>query len=622
VTLITSVWVLFFSGLVCCGFYLLFPPLYSVFRTPEGSVWVPINNEHRLPGDGRIYAACVQEVRLNFFKFKHPCSSEIGNMAIDFTRVSSYRLAALLGFFVENERLAILISFCFSVLIQYSGIFLLSFFLFHSGSLALLMAIAALFWYKTLVYFRENLKELRNYVLYNLLNKSSNTFFDRVNDNFRYVVLSTSGIFVWFSMILIFLITIGADIYTVTTLTFFYFLFIPFAYPAVTAISVGILVIVVTWVAVLDDSLSGIVSLSVSGLVAIVVLLVAGVERRIAEIRSSSMNTLTSAHNRAEVYQFNLISFWKFVVSDAYFYLPVITIIITWRYYSKATIMLPAALGLVATLKFGGYVLRKNGIVVRFIERGGLHFLFFSLIASILLILKSAWTGSYDLPIIAVCSILVIVPLIGSYRIGKRLFAEKSFYMPKKEWELYDFIKYNTRPRSTVLAFSFSNLQLIPVYTHANLYVRGGEWLEDPSMELSKYMRALRYVGSDINEFVGGVKNYFSVNFKGFLSDTRSEKELSNFHLLNTLIYYPFNSELSGFQLTNPAGTDWSSEFLAHLDKEVIVSNEHYESTPDEIDYIVVEDFNLENTRLLTSLYEAIFSNDQYLVFKRKRAIR
>ena len=196
---------LFWLGICYCIFYLLFPFLYSALKTPFGKIWVPINNQHFHPGDNRIYGSCVQEARLNFFKHKHPCSSEIGNMAIDFTRITSYRTAAFLGLFIPDERFAFIISFTLSLLIQYILIFHISMFLFNAEWISLLISILVIFWFKILVYLNSwrPFKSSYEYIKNNIVNYNGDLFFDVVNDNFRYVIMSVAGIYVWITIILI-----------------------------------------------------------------------------------------------------------------------------------------------------------------------------------------------------------------------------------------------------------------------------------------------------------------------------------------------------------------------------------------------------------------------------------
>ena len=164
----------FWLGVLLCLWYILYPYLYSRVKTSSGKVWVPINNEHRLCGDSRIYASMVQEARFNFFKYQHPCASEIGNLGIDYTRATSYRTAALLSLFIKDERIAFTISFSLSVLIQYILIFYASFYLFTDISIAFLIAVLVIFWYRTLEFINmeSGIRSCYAYIVGILLNSN------------------------------------------------------------------------------------------------------------------------------------------------------------------------------------------------------------------------------------------------------------------------------------------------------------------------------------------------------------------------------------------------------------------------------------------------------------------
>jgi hypothetical protein len=108
----------FWLGFVSIVSYMLLPHLYTMVKLKDGFVWVPFNNEHYYAGDNRIYAACVNEARSGFFTYLHPCSNVLDRWAIDFTRASSYKLAAILSLGIKDDRYALFTSFVLSVVLQ------------------------------------------------------------------------------------------------------------------------------------------------------------------------------------------------------------------------------------------------------------------------------------------------------------------------------------------------------------------------------------------------------------------------------------------------------------------------------------------------------------------------
>lgn len=608
----------FWIGFFYCTFYLLLPFLYSYFKTPDNCVWVPVNNQHRNCSDNRIYAACVQEARWNFFKYRHPCAPEIGNMALDFLRVSSYRTAAILGFFIRDDRWAFLLSFLFSVLIQYVFIFMVVISIFHYAWIALLVSLLVIFWFKILIYLNYNrgLYHVYNYIKNNIVNVNNNSYFDLINDNFRYVVMSVVGIYSWVTLILIlYAINVPHPLFLYFSFLL-YFIIIPYIYPPVSLMSIGLVISSVGLNSFLVGEYSSMFIMILSGSTALLLLISFGLISRIKAIRNSNLDALKNAHAQKENYQFSLKLIYNMLFKKVFFLLPLILFIVITPVVEMRFYFLSVILFICFSTQILGLVLRKTAITYRFIERGGIHYMFFAVICSIILIFQYRVLDAADFNLLSPIIIfgIAILPIAGCIKMAVALQKSGAYYMPKEEWDIYQYLKREKKQRHMVLAFSFSNMQLLPVYTHASLYIRGAEWNEYPEQELKKYIRSLAFIGSDVNIFLQKFQNYFKYNFSCSPSAANiDESMLKGYHLINTLIYFPYVTSIGDVKLANEKNNGWTQEFMEYLKN--IIANVTNEPLTDGIDYILIDKMEFLNTSINVRLFKEIYSNRRYALF-------
>jgi hypothetical protein len=252
-----------------------------------------------------------------------------------------------------------------------------------------------------------------------------------------------------------------------------------------------------------------------------------------------------------------------------------------------------------------------------------LHFLFFILSCSVLFLVQ-AW-GMPPTFLNNICIVVLIpatfLPLIGCIRMGLALQKSRAFYMPAEEWEVYEFIRKKTKPRSMILAFSFSNIQLLPVYTHANLFIRGAEWLEPPEQELIKYIKAVKFVKGSLDNFFKEFENYF-INKKLTLASVGVkviESEFKGVELINTLLYFPYVTTVGGIVMANNAKTAWANDFLGYLQSLFAQTNDNLDAKV--IDYVLVDREDFLNIQELPDIFTSIFSNGKYNLFAKERQI-
>lgn len=610
--------IIFLFGLFSVAIYFLFPYIYSLIKLKEGYVWVPFNNEHRLAGDNRFYFSGVQEARLNMFKYRHPCSDSIGGMAIDYTRVSSYRTGAMLGLFIPDERVAYLLSFVSAILLQYILIFFTSFYLFHHSGVALFISIFILFYYKlfSVSSIRLIFVNTKRYIKNNILNSNNEMIFDKVNDNFRYIVMSISGIYVWLTFLLIIYTQNATNGYLLGGILLFYFLILPFVYPSVTVFSLLIFFLNVLLNSIHTNSIVLFLFVSAIGFVSLLLHVFMGLLKRIKEIKSSNLEVLSMSHANEEEYKISLKSFFNLLLKDILFIVPLILLVVFSFIKSDVHSIIVSVFLVFVFIKLFSYLFKKYFFVNRFIERGGTHFLVFAIVSSVFCS-KDLFYDDFivDGLINLLALLMLLLPLIGSIKMAIALYKNNSFFMPKDEWEIYKYIKTHTKPRANFLATSFSPLQLLPAYTHANLYVRGAEWLEKPADELAKFVSAYKYIYGNCADLITEFKNYFSHSFSSAANFIKDESKLKGFHLINTLIYYPFVKKINGINLTND-NKNWTDEFLNYLNMLAEDVN-----TPDltKIDYLLLEKSDKLANANFKKDFSLLFENQSYQLYKKSK---
>lgn len=186
-----------------------------------------------------------------------------------------------------------------------------------------------------------------------------------------------------------------------------------------------------------------------------------------------------------------------------------------------------------------------------------------------------------------------IIILISAKNNSRFLYGESSFYITQAEWETISYVQSNLN-KENILTFNGVMLQLLPVYTHANLSIRGAEWLENPLSELEKF---ICYVNQIYNcfDFIKYFKSYFN-----------NYNNLDIKLYLDSLLYPEYHKKI----LFNKDKNDWSLRFYDFVEN---LMNKNYKNC--KINYIIVDKtsahFDYKN---ITSA--KIFENDGFIIFK------
>jgi hypothetical protein len=259
-----------------------------------------------------------------------------------------------------------------------------------------------------------------------------------------------------------------------------------------------------------------------------------------------------------------------------------------------------------------GYLIKKNDIITRFYARGMAHFFSFGMITILITILVNFQNPFVNSMFYLLLGVIVVLTFLGTIQVSKTFYDSGTVQLPISEWELYQYMKKNTANRSNCLAFSYSNLQLIPVYTNANLAVRGAEWLENPLTELVKYYKALEYINTDSEPFWHALQEFHQIPPAKDTNGRETEKSYSYHHLFKTLIYYPFVKRIGHIQLYNEADKTWNQEFIDLLKREISISNENFDET---VDYIVIDKECITHSECNRN-YKKIFENSRFQLYE------
>jgi hypothetical protein len=606
---------IFLIGLTYVLLVYLTPYLYTLFSKDKASVFVPINNQHFQCGDSRIYGACVNETRLNFFKHKHPCSDKKGAMAIDLLRFNTYRLVNLLGFGLKDFRYSYLLAFSMSLIIQYSLLFLITDHLLGNEVLACIFSLVTLF-FNRVIHVLDNKKPisaLKGYFLSNVLNVGSNSIQDNISDNLRFVITGTSNIFLWGSILIALYIGEFHSVYHIAGISI-YLVSLLLVYPPTALLS---LVVVCFSIILTIISLGEYDLLWIFGLSSIIVLLLSfskTLRNSFLLILNSENQVLEESHSSSN--KLSLLVRIKNLIFSYVTLLSFLILLVNWFFELHQLILIVTMS--IWSFHFLGYTVNKSVLVHRFYERGFSDALFYSLVISFYIFFHSIIkSDSFDLAINAITILMLGLLLIGCFKMAKAQLLGKAYQIPKEEWELYQYIKENVEVRSEILTFDYSSLQLIPVYTHANLFVCGAEWLKDPYEEVSKFAYFYNKYKGDQSSFIKLIDSYFSRK-EGFTCSPgkkESTDHMSAYHLINTLIYIPHVKTFNKKIIFNNAFDAWTDEFIEEL--KLIGKKVFDESSPN----LVLFKKSEFNIRHLVDPIETVFENNSYLLCKLKDEI-
>lgn len=601
-------------GLVVLVLYGGFPYFFSWLYLPKGKVFSPLNYSHFIGSDSRVYFSGVKSARSSFFRHKHPCSNELGNLIIDVTRFSSYRLAAIFGLFFKDVRWVFLSSYLMSIIISFSLLFWVVNVFINHAFLAIAVSLFIFFYFRLfhqLNYFSER-KLILPYFKEIILNSNGNFYIERVNDNFRYLVTSVSNIFIWLALIfgLSFIQYASFPIFQLGLIIFL--ISSVFSYPPTALFS---------WLLFFIISFSGIFYFSEWQLVTylliplgIVLLLLFFFKfpRLLNKIRSSDNQVLDDSHVKREIKK---RSKWKHI-KLLFFNLKISSTLIIGTYHLLffQDSVLSFQIGLLLILFFFidlfKVLLNKTNLHQRLYYRGGevLHFVIIC-VGFLGIIIVHLNEGM----ILLVSSLLissVLLFFIGAYSSSLFLKNKGSYYLDREDLELMKYLKSINRKRPIFSTNSPFFLQLAPVFLNCNLWLRGAEWLENPNKELDKLCFLIKNFNWDL-AYIENFLSDFNVNeFNSSPAIHFDEKKFEFYHLLKTILFFPFVKSVSDTLILEKDGS-----FTENFKKLFKQKMDNLTSLNSKWDYFVFKKDTLYSPTPLDT--KAIFTNQKYQVFRK-----
>jgi hypothetical protein len=124
-------------------------------------------------------------------------------------------------------------------------------------------------------------------------------------------------------------------------------------------------------------------------------------------------------------------------------------------------------------------------------------------------------------------------------------------------------------------------MQLQTVYASGHAYIGGAEWLQSPTLALSRYFKVLTLCGISHNLVHDWVRDFAvsKAKFQQPLTAPRLEEaDVEGVMFLNRMLYQPYLKMCDNIPITDELG-GWSQAFLKHLNS---LSTQAAECEPDE----------------------------------------
>lgn len=620
----------FTLGLIICLYYPSVVFLYSFFKTPKGYKWVPVNDEHHAPGDSRMFAACVQSIRSRFFKYQFPIEKKRQPIPLDFFRVSSYRLAALLGFFLPDERWAYFLSFVSGILLNYVFVFFIGATIGLSYPYCLFLALLMVFCIGAVLSLFPP-KRFLSYCINYIFNIRGRAFFDRVNDNFRYVVFNTANIFIWLSFFLFLKYDLLINNPAGIAFLVLFFIAAPFIYPPASLFIYLIVAGVVGAKAVFGAAYVPAIYILCIIVFSMGIILITGGCKKVKALFNSG-DSSNAGFSQMHINATMGVDFSILLKMLLLYILPLVLLVFSGIFHSNLLyISLSFLTGFLLLIFIG--ILKKNiSLVSRFFERGLVHFWFLLVLLGVFMLVQKykvfsilfADHFSETLIINSISVVLILILSFASTRMAVRQFFSKSFYIKKEQWDAYRYVRKNISAEKNILSLNYYDLQLLPVYANCSLYLKGAEWLEPPHAEIKKLIAAfhlLQIKPETVSEWLNGYFEKKKLFIEAPVKKRTKADSLYAYHNLSTLLYYPYFTHFDGVKMDNDDRAAWNPEFLNKIET---ISNSNATENIKELNNVT--DFILltsENEALRSypftnpSGYGLIYNNGLYTIYKK-----
>ncbi len=546
-------------GLLFTAAYIILPHFCCWLARPEGSTWAPINSGFKYGSDDNIYASLVYAVRLNHWKLRWPVEGCIGVEPFEIVRIASYRLTTLLGCGFSDSRWFHFTAYLFGILSNYGCLWLAMRTLELSDQASTAASLACIFWTRLIERFPKAIKQT---VARHAWNPEGKLYFDLINDNFRYVILSSTGLWTGLTLALTELAARSHD-----SLYFFALgllaIILLFVYPG-TALSLGLYIVarIMTGIAI-DGASSEMWLLGIGPSLVLIWLFLRGTSPitlmrtvctpppMMAEMHMSKKEAETKLRKK---------------ITSALRHSPILTALIGWWLTQSDVMLEPMSLSTLAVaicLFIGQFHDGLRPILIKLYKRGGLVLqaaVFFAIICAMLPDCPSSF-GSLAL------WVFLSLPVFGLLRMCRTHAKNQTYSMATNRWKALQWLDKHVPSDATVCCLDIADMQLQTVYSLGRAYVGGAEWLQSPALAFSRYFEVLTLCGIS-HQMVHNWVRDFSVNrtkHHRYPTTPRSEEVVVEGVLfLNRMLYQPYLKTCDGIAINDESGR-WSLAFLDHL---------------------------------------------------------
>lgn len=592
--------------------------LIPYLKIEKGEVFSPVNSQHFSCGDCRFYYTGVLKAVNNFFEFETSTNSIGVGTQIDKSRISLYRMAAALTFFVREKRLGYVLTSFLALLFT---IYFLAYFFHLYGAKVLMSLFLAVIFIFYLDVFRGFLlfdfSLMKDQFAELVLGAGDSFFPQRFNDNFRFLVLSHANIFIIGAFAInVFLTRRRSPIFLWSFVLPFTFFLLYTYLPVV--IYAGVLIFGgLVQGAKLRKSYF---DLYLFAFIFLVVGFMSGVFFDLWHIYSQVPAAIADAHlHQAKLFSFENITNQTDIFKAFAFMLVLSILAYRFKFSSKSILFwMSVILFLQCFAVFEGH-----GIVLnRFFIRGGLSFAFIAAILFMidcLNLLKNKNAFAFlNRPLQIGLFVICVMPVITSFKVSEAMATAKSYSLDRSAFESYDWLAAQSKSSDEILALTVSDIQLLPNFMPANLTIAGAEYLRDPADELKRYIYFTRVLGIK-NNLKESLENYLPLRPEFYCSPKKrfgDFKKFESMHFFDQMLYYPFISKVSGISIVENGKIN--PEFLDYIEK---ISNDVSLSYPLPRFILLNREQKLDlNAEFISRNYTLVFENLKQVIYQKNRA--
>ena len=142
--------------------------------------------------------------------------------------------------------------------------------------------------------------------------------------------------------------------------------------------------------------------------------------------------------------------------------------------------------------------------------------------------------------------------------------ANGSFLISQERLGIYDWLRREATPESTVCCLDIGDMQLHLVYGGGQGFIGGAEWLQAPNVALRRYFQSLTRCGIPHQMVLEWVTSYFlnKPDYHLFPAVPKGDKKaVEGVLFLNHILYQPYVKTFNGTPMMNESG-GWNPAFL------------------------------------------------------------